>query len=452
MPEEHVEDDRFKKSKAVIENDPQHTFHKMALFPAISSWINTCNLLIKQQGVDANREAFLPSVRDLCKILLQQEEIVKCTAGHMMITEATKYQGLFSKVAQIKAGASERFLAEKCASTFESVNEVQAKLKEAVFSSIGNNTIETVCGALKALFTSTAKALPPAKVKALKAGLENLQAPATPSAEKLGLNLMLPKEDVDAYTMKAGNVKKMATTVKEGFPILLAHLQKQSVDLNQSNIINLFGLCYKPELVEGSDALKGLVPQIKESILKMIFNQMADKVEQRAAAVEKVTAATTDEAMLDAMKALMAEGSSGNVLSYADMDFFNTLRQSYFKLDPTVINLSICGKNVDLQLCLALPIFVYLADTTVAIAKLVADDSDLGLADLLKVSALENELGSVNATHEAASRFVTPETCPEGALVTAKIEIAVNTATSCVHKYMQTLSSKWQAAVQANRQ
>ena len=70
---------------------------------------------------------------------------------------------------------------------------------------------------------------------------------------------MLQKEDVDAYTMKVDNVEKMATTVKEGFLILLAHLQKQSVDLNQSNIINLrpllqAGACGRVGYLEGAGA------------------------------------------------------------------------------------------------------------------------------------------------------------------------------------------------------
>eukprot|EP00974_Lingulodinium_polyedra_P098427 9539790-Lingulodinium_polyedra.AAC.1 len=132
VPEEHLEDDRFKTSKGLIETDPKHTFHKMASFPVVAAWMQNCNSLIKQQGVDATLVALLPSLQDLCEILLQQEEIVTFPdGGTIQITEAAKYQGLFSKAVQIKAGASKRFLAEKCAPTLEQVTEVQSKLKEA---------------------------------------------------------------------------------------------------------------------------------------------------------------------------------------------------------------------------------------------------------------------------------------------------------------------------------
>eukprot|EP00974_Lingulodinium_polyedra_P037253 3574000-Lingulodinium_polyedra.AAC.1 len=73
--------------------------------------------------------------------------------------------------------------------------------------------------------------------------------------------------------------------------------------------------------------------------------------EKRADFAEKVAAATTDEAMLDAMKAMAMEESGGSDLSddvALDthlLDFFQALRQRYFNLEPTVVNVSICGKN-----------------------------------------------------------------------------------------------------------
>ena len=162
-------------SKVAIAMEPKHVFHKMLSSPTITSWAQNCNNSLKQMEIYACYQVQLPPIDELANNLLAAEAEAIVTANitaarvpELNIVNATEWESLLTKVAQVKANASERFL-KKAALIFGRVDEAHNHLAKRLAKASDNLALMTLqphCDLMKAILTSAARAVPTAKVRA----------------------------------------------------------------------------------------------------------------------------------------------------------------------------------------------------------------------------------------------------------------------------------------------
>ena len=112
----------------------------------------------------------------------------------------------------------------------EAHNHLAKRLAEAS-DHIAVMTLRPHCDLMKAILTSVAKAVPTAKARALKAGLEGFEGLVLPSAEDLKLPKMLPPEQIREYSKWSAHLQSFSADIKDSVSYEIAAMEQFIADI-----------------------------------------------------------------------------------------------------------------------------------------------------------------------------------------------------------------------------
>ena len=458
MPDDHMENDALKLSKLAITTEPKHVFHKMMFFPTIASWVQNCSNILKQMEVDACYTVQLPPIDELANNLLAAEAEAIVTANitaarvpELNIVNATEWESLLTKVAQVKANASEHFL-KKAALTFGRVDEAHNHLAKRLAEASDHIAVMTLrphCDLMKAILTSVAKAVPAAKARALKAGLEGFEGLVLPSAEDLKLPKMLPPEQIREYSKWSAHLQSFSADIKVSFPIVVQMLGKQVVDVNNQALMSLFAHCCN----DADDAmlerleLKAVGPLLKTAIQIYCLAQLTSKVTSTSINFLKhLEEDSTKEALDETISILGGENFQEQPVLDRELAAFMDSVRKY--LNPRHLpTVKMHEEEVNTEMLLALPMLLYLVRSIQSL-QAVMGSSDANLETVLH--AMDVQVAYVMAAHGEATAWMSPTHCDQGGRLASQLEALLARAALCVAQYLKQLCQLWADAMQAS--